>query len=76
MKRFNIVIARAASFVSNNSLGTDALNAIAAIPGANNVEIDRESDHEVEISYEWRSVDKFWETEEHLHKCGLRRVDW
>jgi hypothetical protein len=77
MTRHKIRIGRTTGFyLSNNSLGTDALNAIAAIPGTTDLEIESESDNEVEISYVWTSPDKFWTTEEHLAKYGLRRLDW
>lgn len=76
MERHRIVIVRAEVFSSSNSLGTDALNAVATIPGATHVQMERESDHEVEVSYEWMSPDKFWETEVHLAGYGVRRADW
>jgi hypothetical protein len=77
MTRNKIRIGRTTGFyVSNCSLGTAALNSIAAISGATDLEIESESDDEVEISYVWTSPDKFWMTEEHLAKYGLRRLDW
>ena len=76
MERYRIVIVRAAVFTSSSSLATDALNAVSTIPGTSDVQIDRESDHEVELSYEWASTDKFWETGVHLDKYGVRRADW
>lgn len=77
MTRHRICLGRTTGFfVSNNSLGTDALNAMSAVPGAEDLEIEQESDDEVEISYVWTSTEKFWTTEEHLAKFGLRRLDW
>ena len=77
MTRYKISIGRSTGFyLSNNSVGTDALNAVAAIPGATDLEIESESDDEVEISYVWNLSDKFWMTEKHLAKHGLRRLDW
>ena len=47
MKRHTIKIARTNGFfVSNNSLGTDALNAVSSVPGTVDVEIEQESDDE------------------------------
>ncbi len=76
MARHKIRIGRTTEFyVSNNSLGTDAWNAIAAIPGTIDLRIERESDDEVEISYVWTLSEKFSMTEEHFAKHGLRRLD-
>jgi len=60
-------------FLSNNSISTDALNAINAIHGTENIEIIRESEKEVEISYEWTKSEMFLEIEEHLSKYGVCR---
>lgn len=77
MKRYTIKIARTTGFfVSNNSLGTDALNAVSSVPGAVDVEIEEESDDEVTLSYGWTTSERYLETAEHLEKFGLRRVDW
>lgn len=62
--------------LSNNSIGTDGLNAILSIPGAADVQIESESEGRVEISYLWTLPDKFWNTETHLSKFNLRRSDW
>lgn len=77
MKRYTIKIARTTGFfVSNNSLGTDALNAISSVPGVVDLEIEEEVEDEVTLSYSWTAAEKFQETAEHLGKFGLRRVDW
>lgn len=76
MSRHTIKMARSTGFyVSNNEIGTDALNAISAIPGAMEVEIVKESDDEVEVSYVWTSSEKYWQIDEHLDKYGLRSID-
>ena len=76
MARHKIRIGRTTgSRVSNNTLGTDALNALAAIPGVADMEVEHESDDEVEISYTWTGTEKFWTTGEHLECRGLRRLD-
>jgi hypothetical protein len=77
MARHTIKVARSTGFfVSNNTIGTDALNAISAILGTAELEIMKEFDDEVELSYLWTSSEKFWQIEEHLAKYGLRRIDW
>jgi hypothetical protein len=76
MTRHKIRIGRATGFwVSNNTLGTDALNALAAISGVSDLEVEHESEDEVEISYAWSGTEKFWTTGEHLERLGLRRLD-
>lgn len=76
MTRHTLTVARAPDSLSRSSLGTDALNAISAITGAKQVDIDDETDASVVISYEWTSKEKFWDTETHLAKYGLIRTDW
>ena len=62
-------------FLSTQSIGTDGLNAMLSIPGVGEAEIVAESDEQVEITYLWVGAGEFWETNEHLHKFGLARVD-
>jgi len=62
--------------LSNNSLGTDGLNAITSIPGTKDVQIESESETQVEISYQWTANEKFWTTQEHLSKFNLTRKEW
>jgi hypothetical protein len=62
-------------FLSNQSIGTDALNALVSIPGVENPEIVSESNEQVELTYSWVGDGKFWETNEHLAKFGLARAD-
>lgn len=77
MKRHTIKVARTTGFfVSNNSLGTDALNAVSSVPGTVDVQIEQESGDEVTLSYGWTGAESFWETAEHLQEFGLRRVGW
>ena len=61
--------------ISPNRIGTDALKALSAIPGVEAVEITQESDEQAELSYNWTGTDKFWETNEHLSRFGLRRAE-
>jgi len=76
MTRHKIHIGRTNGFwVSDNTLGTDALNALASIPGLTDMEVEHESDHEVEISYMWTGTEEFRCTGEHLERRGLRRLE-
>lgn len=61
-------------FLSSQSIGTDALNALAAIPGVKDLEIVAESDGQVELSYSWCGEDAFWGTDEQFAKFGLVRA--
>lgn len=62
-------------FLSTQDLGTDALTALLAIPGVEEAEVVSESDDRVELIYSWVRDDKFRETDEHLAKFGLAKVD-
>ena len=62
-------------FLSPQSIGTDAFNALQSIPGVEEVEIMGESNEQVELTYSWGDDGKFWETDELLAKFGLARVD-
>jgi len=77
MLTYSITLQRsgARGFLSSQSIGTDALNAMSSIPGVKNPKIIKESDEQVEIKYEWDGSDKFWETDTHLHQFGLERVN-
>ena len=60
---------------SHQTVGTDGFNALQSIQGVEEVEIMNESDEQVELTYLWCGDGKFWETDEHLAKYGLARVD-
>ena len=61
-------------FMSDQSIGVNAINALSSIPGVKNPEIVSESNDQVELTYSWVGDGKFWETDEHLAKFGLARV--
>jgi hypothetical protein len=61
--------------MSDQSIGTDALNAMSTIPGVANPEIVTESEDRVTLLYDWVGKEEFWETGRHLLKHGLARVD-
>lgn len=62
-------------FLSSQSIGTDALNALHSISGVEEADVVSESNEQVELTYSWVGDGKFWETDEHLAKFGLARVD-
>lgn len=62
-------------FLSSQSIGTDALNALLSVPGVENPEIVSESTELVKLTYDWIGEGRFWETSEHLLKFGLSRAD-
>lgn len=61
--------------MSQNTLGTDALNAMSAIPGVIDVRIEAEGDEQLTISCVYTLTDQFSETVTHLAKFNLERVD-
>ncbi|WP_148896625.1 hypothetical protein [Geothermobacter ehrlichii] len=77
MSRHSITLKRdgVCGFLSNQSIGTDALNALRRIPGIEDLEIISESEEKVEIRYTWNGKGKFWETNDILLKHGLVRAD-
>ncbi|MCX7100514.1 MAG: hypothetical protein NTX38_03220 [Methylobacter sp.] len=62
-------------FLSSQSIGTDALNALLSISGVEEAEVESESNEQVELTYSWVGDGKFLEIYEHLAKFGLARVD-
>jgi hypothetical protein len=62
-------------FLSTQSIGTEALNALHAIPGVGKAKVVSESNEQVELTYSWVGDGKFWEIDEHLAEFGLARVD-
>jgi hypothetical protein len=78
MSKHSIILRRDNSIggsISNQSVGTDALNAMQSIPGVTNPQIVSESDEQVELTYDWVGIGMFWETDEYLKKFGLARAD-
>ena len=77
MKRHTIEIERNAfGNFAQNTLGTDALNAIASIPGTDDIQIEEEGNEVVVISYLWTARDDFEDTATVLAKYYCRRVGW
>ena len=77
MTRHKMVVRRNAlgQIAAQNTIGTDAFNAVSTIPGFADVHIDAEKDEQVEISYIYTLNGKFLDTERHLSNFYLERVD-
>jgi len=77
MPRHSIILKREGveGFLSDQRIGTDALNAMQSIPGVENPEIITESDDQVGLTYDWTGDGPFWKTGEYLRKFGLARAD-
>ncbi len=77
MSKYSVTLKRDGikGFLSSQRIGTDALNALLSIPGVEEPEIVNESNEQIELTYSWVGDGKFWETDEHLAKFGLARVD-
>lgn len=77
MTKHSITLGRdgVSGFLSNQDIGTDALNALSSIDGVEDVEIVWETENQVQLSYNWTDKEKFWGTGEVLAKHGLKRID-
>lgn len=74
MKRYKTTLVRNRDgFASSQSIGVDAFNAIQSIPFAKEIQIESESEEEVEISYLWTGPDDFNETNEYLTKYHVMK---
>lgn len=62
-------------FLSDQSIGTDAFNAMSVIPGVENPEVVSESEDRVELTYDWVGEVAVRTIGEHLLKYGLARAD-
>ena len=62
--------------LASNTLGTDALNSIASIPGTNDIRIEEEGEQLVVISYAWSGLTDFEDTATVLAKHYCKRVGW
>ena len=62
-------------FMSDQSIGTDALNAMSTMPGVKNPEIVSESENQATISYDWIGKEPFMQADKHLLRYGLKRIN-
>ena len=79
MSRYSITLRRDGmrGFLSDQRIGTDAINALLSIPGVENPEIVSDSSEQVTLTYCWVGDGRFSEAEEYLAKFGLARVwEW
>jgi hypothetical protein len=78
MSKSLIVLGRGGveGFLSQQSIGTNALNAMASIQWVTNPEIIEESDEQVKLTFNWVGEENFyWLIDEQLVKYGLVLVD-
>jgi hypothetical protein len=78
MSKYLIVLRRGdiKGFLSQQSIGTNALNAMASIQWVTNSEIVEESDEQVKLTFNWVGEENFyWLIDEQLVKYGLVLVD-
>ena len=77
MSKHSIAVKRngVTGFLSDQSIGTDAINALSKIAGVSDIEIISEAEDKALLSYTWSGSDTFWETNEHLNKFGLTKVE-
>lgn len=79
MKKYLVTLERAIAdpFPRNNTLGTDALNALSEIPGLLNIEIELESENLIRMTFEYDSENstQFLEANVHLLKFGLQKIN-
>lgn len=62
-RKFVTLVRNSKGFLGSNTIGTDALNAISTINGIEDVQIEKESEDEVDISYLPTDNELFLETE-------------
>lgn len=77
MSKHNITLERYGEegFLSQQTLGTDALNALSSIDGVNDPEIISENETQVQVSYLWTGKAKFWGADDVFACYGLKRTD-
>lgn len=77
MNKHIIVVKRAGihGFLSTQEIDTDAINAMHSIPGVSNPEVLEKSNDMAKLSVDFTGTGPFLETNEHLIKFGLVRID-
>jgi len=61
-------------FLSGQSIGTDAINAMSTMPGVKNPVIVSESESQVTVSFDWVGSEPFMQADTHLLRYGLKRI--
>lgn len=67
------------AYISSQTVGTDAVNALWRVPGVEEVELLEESDVDAEggqakLAYAYASSERYMAIDTHLDKFGLERV--
>jgi hypothetical protein len=77
MSKHNITLERdeIMGFLSQQTLGTDALNALSSIDGVSDPEIISENNIQVQVSYYWTDKTKFWGADDVFAQYGLKRTN-
>lgn len=75
IKNISLTRSGPAGFLSSQSIGTDALNALNSIKGLSAPQIVHESESIVKITYLWSLDEKFDKANEVLYEFGLRIAD-
>jgi len=74
-ERLHITVLSAGPFVrDDHRMETDAINAVNAIPGVSEVELEWSTSQSVTLSYAWGGQEDFQGTDEHLAHWGLRKL--
>lgn len=76
MKKHTVTLVRDATSpaITNNSVGTDAHNAISTIPHCENIELTSEDETSATVSFTYPDgANDFQETENHLSRFGLKK---
>ncbi len=62
-------------FMSDQSIGTDAINAMSTMPGVKNPVIVSESESQVTVSFDWVGSEPFMQAGQHLLRYGLKWIN-
>lgn len=73
MAKHTIVLQREGmqGFMSDQSIGTDAINAMSTMQGVKNPKIVSESESQVTVSFDWVGTEPFMQAGQHLLRYGL-----
>ena len=77
MTKHTIVLVRAGihGFMSDQSIGTDAINAMSTMPGVKNPVIVSESESQVKVTFDLVGSEPFMQAGQHLLRYGLTWVN-
>lgn len=75
-QKFTITLTRNGmqGFLSQNSIETDAINALESLPNVSEVNIINSTELSATANYSWSGTEKIQNIQEHLFKFGLRRI--